>query len=71
MIRRLAAELVLLLHFAFVMLAVFGALGVLIVPGWVWVHLPIVIWSSVVNRPNPKRSEECARSSPSPSAFNT
>ncbi|HEX5737970.1 MAG TPA: DUF2784 domain-containing protein, partial [Hydrogenophaga sp.] len=49
MIRRLAAELVLLLHFAFVMLAVFGALGVLIVPGWIWVHLPIVIWSSVVN----------------------
>lgn len=49
MIRRLAAELVLLLHFAFVMLAVFGALGVLIAPGWVWIHLPVVIWSSVVN----------------------
>jgi hypothetical protein len=49
MIRRLAAELVLLLHFVFVMLAVFGALGVLIAPAWIWIHLPIVIWSSVVN----------------------
>jgi hypothetical protein len=49
MSHRLAAELVLLFHFVFVVLAVFGALGVLIAPGWIWVHLPIVIWSSVVN----------------------
>ncbi len=49
MIHRLAAELVLLLHFVFVLLAVLGALGVLIAPGWIWIHLPIVIWSSVVN----------------------
>lgn len=49
MIHRLGAELVLLFHFAFVLLAVFGALGVLMAPGWIWIHLPIVIWSSVVN----------------------
>jgi len=49
MIHRLAAELVLLFHFLFVLLAVFGAPGILIAPGWIWVHLPIVIWSSVVN----------------------
>lgn len=49
MIHRLAAELVLLIHFVFVLLAVLGALGILIAPGWVWIHLPIVIWSAVVN----------------------
>jgi hypothetical protein len=48
-IHRLAANLVLLVHFAFVLLAVFGAFGVLINPQWAWIHIPIVIWSSVVN----------------------
>jgi hypothetical protein len=49
MINRLAANLVLLLHFAFVVLAVFGGLCVLISPRWAWFHVPIVVWSSVVN----------------------
>lgn len=49
MIDRLAANVVLLLHFGFVVLAVFGGLGVLISPRWAWVHVPIVIWSSIVN----------------------
>lgn len=49
MINRLAANLVLLLHFVFVVLAVFGGLGVLISPQWAWIHLPIVVWSSIVN----------------------
>jgi len=48
-IERLAASLVLLLHFVFVMLAVFGGFGVLVDPRWAWVHIPIVVWSSVVN----------------------
>jgi hypothetical protein len=48
-INRLAANLVLLSHFAFMLLAVFGAFGVLVNPNWAWVHIPIVIWSSVVN----------------------
>ena len=46
---RLAANLVLLVHFAFVALAVFGAFGVLLDPRWAWIHVPIVAWSSVVN----------------------
>jgi len=46
---RVAANLVLLGHFCFVLLAVFGALGVFIHPAWVWVHVPIAVWSSVVN----------------------
>jgi len=40
---------VLLLHFVFVALAVFGGFGVLLNPGWAWIHVPIVVWSSVVN----------------------
>ncbi len=49
MVYRLAASLVLLIHFIFVALAVFGAFGVLINQRWALVHVPIVVWSSVVN----------------------
>jgi hypothetical protein len=49
MIDRLAANLVLLAHFAFVVLAVFGGLGILICRQWAWIHVPIVVWSSLVN----------------------
>jgi hypothetical protein len=48
-IYRLAANAVLLLHFVVVLLAVFGGFGVLIDRQWAWVHVPIVVWSSVVN----------------------
>jgi Protein of Unknown function (DUF2784) len=48
-IYRLSAGLVLLIHFIFVALAVFGAFGVLIDQRWALVHVPIVVWSSVVN----------------------
>ncbi|MBK9115882.1 MAG: DUF2784 domain-containing protein [Betaproteobacteria bacterium] len=49
MLHRLSANLVLLLHFAFVLIAVFGAFGVLLDPRWAWIHVPVVVWSSVVN----------------------
>ena len=49
MIPRIAASLVLLVHFIFVAVAVFGGLGILFDYRWAWVHVPIVIWSSVVN----------------------
>lgn len=49
MINRLAANIVLLIHFAIVLFAVFGALGVLASARWPWYHLPVVIWSSAVN----------------------
>lgn len=49
MLSRLAANLVLLGHFVVVVVAVFGAVGVLMHPAWPWVHLPIVVWSSIVN----------------------
>jgi hypothetical protein len=48
-LHRLSANLVLLLHFAFVLIAVFGAFGVLLDPRWAWIHVPVVVWSSVVN----------------------
>jgi uncharacterized protein DUF2784 len=46
---RLAADLVLLLHFLFAAFAVFG--GALVAHNfhWAWLHIPAVLWSSVVN----------------------
>jgi hypothetical protein len=49
MVNRLAANLVLLVHFAIVLFAVLGAFGILISSRWPWYHVPVVIWSSVVN----------------------
>lgn len=46
---RLAADLVLALHFAFVVAAVLGGFGLLASRWWAIVHVPIVLWSSVVN----------------------
>ena len=39
----------LVVHFAFVLFALFGGLLVLVSRAWTWVHLPVVLWSSVVN----------------------
>lgn len=46
---RLAADSVLLLHFAFVLFAVLGGLLVILSSAWVWLHVPAVLWSSLVN----------------------
>ncbi len=46
---RLAADLVLLFHFLFAAFAVFGAFLALCGPRWPWLHVPAVLWSSVVN----------------------
>ena len=49
MIRRLAPELVLASHFAFVLFAVFGGfLGFADVRWWA-LHAPAVLWSAIVN----------------------
>lgn len=52
LVNRFMADLVLLLHFAFVIFAVFGAFLVLLDPSWAWVHIPTVLWSAVVNLAN-------------------
>ena len=46
---RLAADLVLLFHFLFAAFAVFGGFLALCDPRWPWLHVPAVLWSSLVN----------------------
>jgi hypothetical protein len=46
---RVGADLVLLSHLLFVALAVFGGALVLVDGSWAWLHIPVVIWSSLVN----------------------
>ena len=49
MLYRIGADVVLLLHFAFAAFAVFGGVLALPSPVWPWLHIPTVLWSSVVN----------------------
>jgi hypothetical protein len=42
----LAADLVVLLHFAFILFAVFGALLLLRWPRLAWLHLPALAWAA-------------------------
>jgi hypothetical protein len=48
-LNRLAADSVMLLHFGVVLFAVLGGLLMLVNSRWLWFHLPVVLWSSVVN----------------------
>lgn len=48
MMYQLLADLVLLLHFAFVLFAMFGGLLVLRHKSVVWLHLPTMLWGVVV-----------------------
>jgi hypothetical protein len=49
MLSRIGADLVLLGHFLFVLFAVAGGALVYFEPGWALVHVPVVLWSSIVN----------------------
>ena len=49
MFHRLAADAVLVVHFGVVLFAVFGAALMLVDRSWIWAHLVVVAWSSVVN----------------------
>jgi Protein of Unknown function (DUF2784) len=49
MTNRHAANVVFVLHIVFVVLALAGGFGVLLSPGWMLVHVPIVLWSAVIN----------------------
>jgi hypothetical protein len=46
---RIGADLMLLAHFVFALFAVFGGLLAFYNSAWPWVHIPVVLWSSVVN----------------------
>ena len=48
MILRLSADLVVLLHFAFVVFVVGGGVVVLRWPRWAWLHLPAAIWGALI-----------------------
>lgn len=46
---RLLADAILLLHFAFILFAVFGAFPALRWPRLLWAHVPAVLWSAWVH----------------------
>lgn len=48
MLYRIAADLVLITHLAFVVLVVAGALLVIRIPWFVWIHLPVATWGAFV-----------------------
>lgn len=47
--RAAAADAVLLIHFLFAAFAVFGGALVAYNLSWAWLHVPTVLWSSLVN----------------------
>lgn len=49
MVYRIGADLVLFAHFLFAAFAVVGGALLYPDPAWAWVHIPVVLWSSVVN----------------------
>ncbi|HSB30995.1 MAG TPA: DUF2784 domain-containing protein [Candidatus Sulfobium mesophilum] len=49
MLFKVCADIVLLTHFAFVIFAVLGGFIVLWKNRAAWIHVPVVLWSSVVN----------------------
>ena len=48
MIYRVLADLVLVLHFAFILFAIFG--GLLVLRRWrvIWLHLPALVWGATI-----------------------
>jgi len=48
MLERIAADAVLLVHFAFVAFVVLGGLLLLRWPALAWIHLPAVAWAAIV-----------------------
>ena len=49
MLYRVGADVVLLLHFLFAAFAAFGGALVACDFAWAWLHVPAVLWSSIVN----------------------
>lgn len=46
---RITADSVLIVHFLFAAFAVVGGLLVALNPAWAWLHVPVVLWSALVN----------------------
>ncbi len=48
MVFRLLADIVMLLHFSFILFAVLGAVLLLRWPRMIWLHLPAAIWAMAI-----------------------
>ena len=48
MVYRILADIVLLVHFAFVLFALLGGIGVLYRKAIAWIHIPAVIWAALI-----------------------
>lgn len=49
MLSKLLADLTLILHLVFILFALFGGLLVLCRRWMLWIHLPVLLWASLVN----------------------
>ena len=49
MLAKIAADITLLVHFAFILFVVFGGLIAMFRHRVAWLHIPMVLWASVVN----------------------
>lgn len=49
MLASVAADFVVILHFCFILFVIFGGLFVFRKPHIVWLHLPMMLWASVIN----------------------
>jgi len=48
MIHSLLAEIVTVFHFAFIVYAIFGAVGGWFLPKSLWLHIPIFLWAGLI-----------------------
>jgi hypothetical protein len=49
MASKLLADLILILHLAFILSVIFGGLLVMWKPGLAWIHIPLFLWAGMVN----------------------
>jgi hypothetical protein len=49
MLKHIGAEVVLALHFCFVAIAVLGGFLGYLSTAWLWLHVPVVAWSAIIN----------------------
>ena len=48
MVYRILADIVLVIHFLFIILAVFGGLLVFKWKRFAWIHVPVVLWATLI-----------------------
>ena len=48
MFQKIAADIVVLVHFLFILFVVLGGFLVLRRPGMAWIHLPVAVWGALI-----------------------